>query len=705
MDAPPASIAPDRTTRPPRRTAAPPPAAARRGRHGGDGFRPDIQGLRAIAVLLVALNHAGVPHLGGGYVGVDVFFVISGFLITGWLARRAQQTGRVPFAAFYAARARRILPAATLTIVVTVLGCWSLLNYVRALDALHDAVWAAFFAANIHFASIGTDYFARDNPPSPLQHFWTLAVEEQFYVVWPALLAAVLVVVGGRRRRRVGVDAAVLRRAAVVVAACVAGSLAWSIHVTPRDPTGAYFSALARAWELGVGALLALSADRVAQLPARMRARLSWVGLAGIMLAATAFSSGTPFPGYAALLPVISTALVLTGGLGRPSAGGAARVLTRQPLRLVGDVSYALYLWHWPVLIVAAEYVGRPLSVTANLGLLALALVVSLVTYAVYENPLRHARLLARPRYALALWPITVGLVVLVAGRGIDSLRAEADPAAPVRPIVARPLPHYASAVEGSVAPQRLASPIPDHLDPSPLQLAHARPSGCVTLGGLARRCTLGAVHADRRIVVFGDSHAAAWLPALDYYARSRGFALLPLVHASCTSGVAAWPGHCHSWYLAALRRLRVLHPRAVIVAQYFDPREPAAATYGGLQRELADMTRLVPHVVLLQDPPRHDVVPIDCLLAPGATLGSCAFPVARDEVAEYAAVAGIARGGGAVYLPTLQWFCAHGTCPMVVGSTVVYVDTNHITTTYARELAVPVSAALSAALRKARPA
>src|SRR5436305_4258791 len=204
-------------------------------------FRPDIQGLRAVAVTLVVLCPAGVPLMAGGYVGVDVFFVISGFLITGWLLDRAATSTRVPFAGFYATRARRILPAAALTIVVTCIGSWYWQNSVRALATMHDAVWAAFFAANIHFAQVGADYFARDNPPSPLQHFWTLAVEEQFYLAWPLLLAVALAVLA---RGRSGIDAVVRRRLALLVAAGVSASLAWSVHQTAADPNGAYFPTL-----------------------------------------------------------------------------------------------------------------------------------------------------------------------------------------------------------------------------------------------------------------------------------------------------------------------------------------------------------------------------------------------------------------------------------------------------------------------------
>ena len=215
-------------------------------------LRPDIQGLRAVAVLLVVLGHAHVPLLAGGYVGVDVFFVISGFLITGWLLRHATAAHRVPFGEFYGARARRILPAATLTLIATAVACTYLMNYVRAAAALRDELWAAVFAANVHFAEVDADYFAAGDPPSPIQHFWTLAVEEQFYLFWPLLLAGLLVLSGRHGPIRT-------TYLTVLVAAGVVASLAWSIHVTSSDPQAAYFSATARAWERRLQAIKRLA--------------------------------------------------------------------------------------------------------------------------------------------------------------------------------------------------------------------------------------------------------------------------------------------------------------------------------------------------------------------------------------------------------------------------------------------------------------
>jgi peptidoglycan/LPS O-acetylase OafA/YrhL len=391
-------------------SAQPQPRAA-------DGFRPDIQGLRGVAVLIVVLDHAGVPGMGGGYVGVDVFFVISGFLITGWLLGRAFETARVPFGDFYATRARRILPAAALTLVATCAASVAYLNPVRALSALHDALWAAVFAANVHFAHVGVDYFARDDPPSPIQQFWTLAVEEQFYLAWPLLLAAALVVLRAGRRGPVS-----RRGLAGLVALGVAASLLWSIHVTASDPTAAYFSTAARAWELGTGALVAIGLPWILRLPARLRAALTWAGFASILGATVAFGPGTPFPGYAALLPVAAAGLVVGGGAAPRSHADVAVILGRQPLRLVGDLSYAFYLWHWPALVIAAQYVGHPLSTLQNLLLLAAAFALSYLTYRTYENPLRRAPRLRRQPRALALWPVTVSAVFLAAGLGMSSV-------------------------------------------------------------------------------------------------------------------------------------------------------------------------------------------------------------------------------------------------------------------------------------------
>src|SRR3954469_11099055 len=288
------------------------------------GFRQDIQGLRALAVLLVILDHAEIGPFHGGFVGVDVFFVISGFLITGLLVSEAERTGRASLIGFYARRARRILPAATLVIFATVAASIIFLSAVEANGAIEDALWATFFLANFKFAADGTDYFQNDTPPSPLQHYWSLAVEEQFYLVWPLLVLLLCLYAAWRVRRSVGARSLGprVRDLGVSPLVVIVGfSFAYSVSYSTTDPVSSYFSPFTRAWELGIGALVACLSTRLILLRPAVQALLSWGGLAGCVVAPLVYDGGTLFPGYAAALPVVGAAALLAGGL-RPARWG-----------------------------------------------------------------------------------------------------------------------------------------------------------------------------------------------------------------------------------------------------------------------------------------------------------------------------------------------------------------------------------------------
>jgi peptidoglycan/LPS O-acetylase OafA/YrhL len=337
-------------------------------------FRPDVEGLRAVAVTAVVLFHAGVPGLRGGYVGVDVFFVISGFLITSLMLREIAGTGAVSLRRFYARRARRILPASSLVLVTVILATYHWLGFLRGDEVARDGVWAALFASNFRSAALGVDYLASQAAPSPMQHFWSLAVEEQFYLVWP--LAVVLLIRFGHRRW-IG----------ICLGVAVAASFAWSVR------SGGYFGPATRAWEIGAGGLLAVFSLRLA-------APVAWLGLALIGLAVVGFDESTPFPGYAAALPVLGALLVL--------AGRGDALLGLAPLRWLGRISYSLYLWHWPVLIILEQAHGGPLSASARTLAVLLSLVLAVLTYFGVEDPIRRSGRLKRSA------PLTLAVAVLL---------------------------------------------------------------------------------------------------------------------------------------------------------------------------------------------------------------------------------------------------------------------------------------------------
>ena len=367
-------------------------------------FRPDVEGLRALAVGLVVLYHAGFPRLTGGYVGVDVFFVISGFVITGLLLRERTGTGKTSIVDFYARRVRRILPAATLVILVTVAADYVLLGSVDGNNVANDGRWAAVFLANFHFLEVGTNYLQSLRPPSPLQHYWSLSVEEQFYVVFPTLFLVVAAVRGKLSTRL---------RMVAVLGVIVVGSFAWSVVQTSAHPSAAYFSPLTRAWELALGGLIAVSTPWLKKLEGQLATAMTWGGLAAILYASFHFNAFTPYPGSAVAVPVLGAGLIIAGGVAVPRHG-AELLLGRKGAQWLGRRSYSLYLWHWPVLIIATEYATKKnLPFLQNVPLVLVATVLSMATYRYLENPVRHLKVPSRPTVLIGGIGVVATVVVL----------------------------------------------------------------------------------------------------------------------------------------------------------------------------------------------------------------------------------------------------------------------------------------------------
>ena len=658
--------------------------------------RSDIQGLRAVAVLLVALGHAGVPFLKGGYVGVDIFFVLSGFLITGLLLSEALETGRLSLVRFYARRARRILPAAVLTLVVTTIAAQHLLNFVRARDVVADGIWASFFAANVHFAALGSDYFQQSQPPSPLQHFWSLSVEEQFYLVWPTLLGLALFGLVRRRAHR--------GRLLLVIAISGLASLAWSIHITGASPTSAYFSTPARAWELGLGAGLAVAALRVP-------AGLGWLGLAAIACAAVLYSGGTAFPGFAALLPAVGAALVIAAGEHRFSVG---RLLSVAPLRYVGDRSYAFYLWHWPVLVIAFQYAGHDLSLGVKLALLAGAFGLSIVSYALVENPLRRLRW-PTPVGGLA-WPASAATVLAVAfvvsgsldgtAKRLEAAAASVKPPQLIDTAAAAsldeppdaPLPPVVSAVRAAED----GAPIPSPLTPPASRLrddVYKLPNGCAASQGQtkSRVCRLGDTRSAKLIAVIGDSHAQMWMPTILDMAQRDSWVVVPFVKVSCIP--RTWVdarGECRTWYRWATKRAGQLRPDVTLIVGSWAATWSPSRAIRAVSSATATMRRTSRTVIVVDDPAGQRVDPTNCVLDPHSTMRTCSIVQTKVQQRTSAAIASNARKQRVGFLKTRGWFCAltrngrKTLCPLVINQTIAYVDLGHISKTYSLELAQP---------------
>ncbi|MCH1868365.1 acyltransferase family protein [Nocardioides sp. CFH 31398] len=658
----------------------------------GGGLRADVEGLRGVAVGMVLLYHLGLPGLGGGFVGVDVFFVVSGFLITSLLLREIDRTGSVSLRAFYARRARRLLPAASFVLVVTAVAGWWVLPGSAHENLGRDVASSALYVVNWELAGRSVDYLAEGESPSVLQHYWSLAVEEQFYVLWPLLVLLALAVA-----RRRGLRARPLLLGAVSVVGLA--SFGWSVHLTATDPAAAYFVTTTRMWELAIGAALAFAVPRLGSLTPRLRALVATAGLAAVVAGGLALSPATAWPGSAALLPTLGAAAIIAAGTGGPTAG-AARLLTWRPLVALGGISYALYLWHWPLIVLARAWHG-PLGWLDSVALGLAALSLAWFTGRLVEDPLRfRPRLVRRAGTTLLaaalVTTVTAGTGValvrtvpaFVVPDGADAPGARAlvdDPSA--RPWRVNRDPGRFYSTEGRVLP-----------DPSVAKkdglLRRCQVSRDVTEPRLGGECTFGDVDSDERVMLLGDSKAGQWFPGLERIAEREGWRLDVHLKSSCPVSRTGVERMCTDHTDALLAEIADDPPDRAILSQHLGKGQYDHDDRG-LEEAVGEVVDAGVEVLVLADNPAPPTdATFACVEQHPRAYDACAFD--RDDALARSGTPRLTALAERLGLPVAdvnEWICPPGVgarggeCPAVVAGTLVYRQGSHLTGTYVRSL------------------
>jgi peptidoglycan/LPS O-acetylase OafA/YrhL len=662
------------------------------------GFRPDIQGMRAIAVAMVVLYHLYPNLLPGGFAGVDVFFVISGFLITGHLLREYQKNGRISLLGFWGRRAKRLVPAAALVLTVTWVASRFVLPATQLDDTARQVRASALYFQNWQLAWNAVDYLKSDNAASPVQHFWSLSVEEQFYLGWPLLfLLAALVALSARKRARVARGHQVLILLAGAVVGC---SLLYSVYYTRANPAGAYFVTTTRIWELGVGGLIAL-------LPARLAARLGRAGLLGsaglaLVIASALVLSGTmAFPGVLALLPVGGAALMIIGG---SAAGefGPSVLTSARPMVFIGGISYSLYLWHWPLIVLYTTWRNHAAGAISGPAIIAVSVLLAWGSKVWVEDKVRRARLLSGRGLKSGWLSVSTALAAVV-------------PVALVSLFIAgEPVPFSGQLGPGYPGATALALHLKDVKHepvlpaPDAIKLPLYWHDGCLpafpTYGAAPKECVFGdTTNPALTVALVGDSIDGDWFTPLLAIADQKHWELVTDLRGNCPWTAAPLSGpagpSCLAWGQTVLQDLlTTIKPDVVITSD--DPDQPTVAHPHIGEPAMADLgagmvpywTKLENHgidVVAMRETPDMSFVVPDCIAENDGSAAKCSMPAKKAIAPDPPTViAAKAMDGKVPVVDMNDLICTKKTCPGVVGNVLVYQDNHHLTDTYSGTLA-----------------
>lgn len=640
-------------------------------------FRPDIEGLRAVAILLVVAAHAGVPWLTGGFVGVDVFFVLSGFLITGKLVQEATVTGHIRLLPFYVRRLRRLLPALLLMLLVAGLASTWLLSPSEQATQIFAAQMAGFWVSNFHFALGNLDYFDPGSERNLYLHTWSLGVEEQFYLLWPALVLWLLAQDGER-----GMPRLKLGMLAVLLASLLA-----CISLTQTEPLLAFYMMPLRAWQFAAGALVWLVFARSGQatpLITRIAPVLGLLGLALILCCGVWLDEQRAYPGAWVILPTLGAGLVVLAGSLPTVQPGAYRLLSWAPLQWLGRISYSWYLWHWPVLLLGEALTGSSTPAYRAL-LVAVSLALAALSHSMVEAPLRRwKQWLAFPRGAMLASLTGVATIGLLGN--LWAQQAE-------RALQSPRFQLYAAARHDAPVIYRM---------------------GCDEWFRTARVriCSFGHEKAEHTAVLIGDSHVGQWFPAVHKALQKPGWRLLVMTKSSCPmvdepffyTRIGREYIECSQWRKAALERIRNMQPDVVIFGSA-DAGFTQEQWTEGTTRVLEQLSPAGKRIFLLAETPALPFNGPDCLMRHAQRpdwlrqVGACSAPAAsaRATDIQHGLRTAIARFPNARMLDLNAHICPDGMCRAELSGQVTYRDNQHLSASFAAKLAQPLRAALHA--------
>lgn len=661
-------------------------------------MRLEIQGLRALAVAGVLLFHLWPLRLPGGFVGVDVFFVVSGFLITDHLAREFDERKKISLPSFWARRVRRLLPASLLVLVLTAVAVWLLVPVTRWAQLGAEIIASTLYVENWALAAQAVDYMALSNVMSPTQQFWTLSVEEQFYIAWPILL-----IVGWAAARRLGRNG--IAGIAAVVGVITASSLLASVVVTASSPDIAYFSTFTRAWEFGAGALLALALRRFTfGLSAGLNIVIAWVGLALVAIAMVAYGPTTPFPSYTAALPVIGTLMVIAAG--SPTGPlSPMTIVSSRPVQFIGGISYGVYLWHWPLIILVPFGTGHALTTIEKIAILVASLVLGAASKFFIEDPARTSRWLGRSRPRRSFLGAAAVMAVVCAV------------ALPLAVATVPPPPEVAESPEPCVGAESMVSdscgnPLTMELRAPavsfPADLPSEQVRGCERSVETREyvRCDWGrAKSAAPRIALVGDSHATRWVEAFERAADSAGRGLSTYLVSGCPLVTreplgSAWgfdpvgSQHCPVPTDGVLKEIAsdpsikdvVFVNRTRLYLSERGDYHPM--TPDMVASTVTELKAAGKNVIVLAATPELNAIPVsgaasaaDCLTV-NSDATTCTLARDASSFSDPMRVGTEAAGGKVLDLTDL--FCTEERCLPQIGGLVVYTDDNHLTRSFA---------------------